>query len=247
MRVDPTDKRREERTPVRLIVEYQDADDFVGDYTENLSSGGTFIHTSRELSVGEPISLVLSFPGLLEPVSVGAIVRWTRGGDDQGVGVQFDPDTDRDRLATVVARVQRRDPKTVTRVVEVLLVEDNRHVLELVRSGLEASGRRTFANELAFTVATAGDGAEAMALLRSQRFDVAIIDMYLPVMNGSIVIQQTRGELGLVDLPIIALSAGGESARTEAIDAGANLFLEKPMRLRQMIELMRQLIDLGPA
>lgn len=243
----PSDKRRHVRTPVTLIVDYDGADDFLGDYTENLSHGGTFIHTARAFEVGAVVQLVLSFPGLLEPVAVEGVVRWARIGEGQGVGVEFVPSSGCDRLAAVAARIERRDPRTVARVIEVLVVEDNRHISELIRSGLEASGRRSFSNELAFTVATAGDGAEALALLRAQRFDVAIIDVYLPVIGGPMLIQQTRRELGLVALPIIALSGGGESARLEALEAGANLFLDKPMRLRQVIESMRQLMDLGAA
>ena len=62
-----------------LFVEYEGADDLLGDYTENLSSGGTFVATNRELPIGTQIQLVLSFPGLLEPVSIVGTVRWTRG------------------------------------------------------------------------------------------------------------------------------------------------------------------------
>ena len=45
-------------------------------------------------------------------------------------------------------------------------------------------------------------------------------------------------------LPIIAVSAGGDRARQFAMTAGADFFLDKPMRLRQIIETMQQLLDL---
>jgi uncharacterized protein (TIGR02266 family) len=245
--VQPADKRRDERTPVTLIVDYDGAEDFLGDYTENLSRGGTFIHTSRTLEVGEAVQLVLSFPGLLEPIAVEAIVRWTRGGDDQGVGVEFVAGAGRDKLARIVERIVRRDPRVVARVCEVLVVEDNHHVAELVRSGLEASARRSFGSELAFTVMTAGDGAAALELLKARAFDVAIVDVYLPVIDGPSVIHQVRHELGLTRLPIIAVSAGGDGARQKALAAGANMFLEKPMRLRQVVESIHQLMNLRDA
>ena len=73
------DQRRDSRESVTLFVEYEGADDLVGDYTENLSSGGTFVATNRPLPIGTEIKLVLSFPGLLEPISVVGTVRWTRG------------------------------------------------------------------------------------------------------------------------------------------------------------------------
>ena len=72
------DQRKSDREPVTLFVEYEGADDLVGDYTENLSSGGTFVATNRALPIGQQIKLVLSFPGLLEPIAIEGTVRWTR-------------------------------------------------------------------------------------------------------------------------------------------------------------------------
>jgi uncharacterized protein (TIGR02266 family) len=249
------DKRRHERQAVTLLVEYEGADDFVGDYTENLSSGGTFVHTSRVLELDTNVRLVLSFPGLLEPIALEGVVRWSRAvagpgvppgspDDEPGVGVEFLAGPGRDKLATIVERIRQRDPKTVSRVVKVLVVEDNPHVSELIRDGLRGSSRRSFGEELAFTFATAENGADALELLKSDAFDAVIIDVYLPVMDGAQVINQARHELGLTDLPIIAVSAGGDSARSSALAAGANIFLDKPMRLRQVIDTMRQLVKL---
>ena len=64
------DKRRDERNPVSLVVDYEGADDLVADYTENLSTGGIFVSTSRVLEIGSEVRLVLSFPGLLEPIRI---------------------------------------------------------------------------------------------------------------------------------------------------------------------------------
>ena len=79
-----------------------------------------------------------------------------------------------------------------------------------------------------------------LSLLKILQFDV-----YLPVLDGPHVITLARQELGLTDLPIIAVSAGGDSARASALAAGANIFLDKPMRLRQVIETMRHLVKIG--
>jgi DNA-binding response OmpR family regulator len=56
------------------------------------------------------------------------------------------------------------------------------------------------------------------------------------------VIDQARGELGLTTLPIIAISVDGETARDSALSAGANMYLPKPMRLREVLDSMRQLV-----
>lgn len=49
---DGEEKRRATREAVTLFVEYEGADDLVGDFTENLSSGGTFVSTNRSLPIG---------------------------------------------------------------------------------------------------------------------------------------------------------------------------------------------------
>jgi uncharacterized protein (TIGR02266 family) len=240
------EKRRDNREPVTLFVEYEGADDLVGDFTENLSSGGTFVATTRELPIGTRVQLVLSFPGLLEPISIEGIVRWKRGAGnpegDAGAGIEFEAGPARDQLAALIDKVRTRDPKTVSRLFRVLVVEDNKHVAQLITEGLRGSSRRDFGG-VSFAFRAAEDGRAAIEILRREKFDALIIDVYLPIMDGPRVIQQARGELGLSELPIIAVSAGGESARRSALEAGANIFLDKPMRLRQVIDTMQRLLS----
>jgi uncharacterized protein (TIGR02266 family) len=250
--VQDDDKRKSDREPVTLFVEYEGADDLVGDYTENLSSGGTFVATNRELPIGTNVHLVLSFPGLLEPISIEGTVRWTRGhqageavlasGEEAGAGIQFTPGPARDQLGHLIAKIRERDPKTVSRLFHVLVVEDNHHVATLIQDGLKGSARREFGGGVSFVVRQAADGRQAVEILKKEPFDALIIDVYLPIMDGAKVIQTVRGELGLVSLPIIAVSAGGDAARRSALDAGANIFLDKPMRLRQVIDTIQKLI-----
>jgi uncharacterized protein (TIGR02266 family) len=244
---DKGDQRRHNRAPVRLIVDYDDANDFIKDYTENLSTGGTFILTNRAFERDTTIQLVLSFPGLVQPLALQGIVRWSRGGEHPGIGVEFISVEDRSRLESLVTAVEAGDVRTVARVVRVLVAEDNPHVAELICTGLGTSAKRLFGDTLMFQCATAPTGAYALELLRTMTFDVAIIDLYMPLVDGTRVIGHAREQLGLVDLPIIAMSAGGEAERKSALTAGANEFLEKPMRLRSVIESMRRLVPLGIA
>jgi uncharacterized protein (TIGR02266 family) len=248
---DP-DQRKSDREPVTLLVEYEGADDLVGDYTENLSSGGTFVATNRELPIGTTIKLVLSFPGLLEPIAIEGEVRWTRGaksatdvlheGEEPGAGIQFFPGPARDQLAAMIDRIRARDPKTVSRLFHLLVVEDNRHVANLIHDGLKGSARRDFGGGISFSVRQAEDGRQAIEFLRKETFDALIVDVYLPVVDGAKVISTARNDLKLTSLPIIAVSAGGDAARKSALTAGANIFLDKPMRLRQVIETIQKLL-----
>jgi uncharacterized protein (TIGR02266 family) len=234
-------QRKHERAAVTLVVDYDGADDFVGDYTENLSKGGTFIHTSRAFEVGSGLRLVLSFPGLLQPVAIDAVVRWTRGEPELGIGVEFLEGPGRDALAVLVERIQRKDPRTVARVVRLLVVDDNTHVSSLICNGLQASAKRS--DDLAFELATAETGNDAIQKLRTDTYDAMLIDVYLPAMDGHKAIEIARKELALAQLPIIAFSAGGPMARQLAVNAGATIFLDKPVRLRQLMDTIRQLIE----
>lgn len=247
---DGADKRRHERNGVLLRVDYDGADDLFGDFTENLSTGGTFVVTTRALAQGTAVRLVLSFPGLLQPIHVDGVVRWSRrgleagSGVEPGVGIEFTPGPAKDHLAVIVDRLRRREPGLVQRVLRVLVVEDNPHVAELIRDGLRGSSKRDPRGDVSFVFSDAHNGREALELLRTERFDAMICDIYLPIIDGAQVIAAVRNDLGQKDLPIIAVSAGGEAARASALAAGANIFLDKPMRLRQVIETMRGLMKL---
>src|SRR5678815_2540778 len=201
--MESEEKRRDARESVTLFVEYEGADDLVGDFTENLSSGGTFVATNRELPIHTHIHLVLSFPGLVEPIAIEGVVRWTRpdGPDgDAGAGIEFEPGPGRDALAAIVERIRARDPKTVSRLFRVLVVEDNKHVTQLIQDGLRGSTRRDFGGGISFVFRTAEDGRQAVEILRREQFDALIVDVYLPILDGPKVILQARSELGLTDV-----------------------------------------------
>src|SRR5688572_19028872 len=187
----PQEKRRQMRAGVTLLVEYEGAEELLSDYTDNLSSGGTFVATARELEVGSAVRLALSFPGLLEPISVDGVVRWIREGEERGVGIEFSEGEGRTRLAEIVERIRSRDPRTVSRLVRVLVVEDNPHVASFLGDGLAGSNKRN-GSDVAFSVRTANNGRDALSLLRTEPFDALIIDIYLPVIDGAHVIDKVR-------------------------------------------------------
>lgn len=223
---------------VHLIVDYEDADDFLADFDENLANGRAWIETDRPLAEGTMVQLRMSFPGLLAPLALDGVVRGAEpdGVNAVAVGVRIGAE-----LAGIVKRIRERDPRVVLPVLDVLIVEDNPHVSQLVANGLAASARRDLGH-VAFRFTTAEDGGAALDLLRRAKFDAAIVDVYLPVLDGPALIRQVRTSLGLVDLPIITMSAGGDSARAAALNAGATVFLGKPVRLREVVETMRRLI-----
>lgn len=232
------DRRPAHKELLRLIVDYESADDFLTDYEQNLTANTAFIETTRTVVVGTIIEIGLAFPGLIQPIVLDALVQNAHAGGLTIALLGGSPA----KLKAIVDRVREKDPKVVSPVVNVLIVEDNKHVCDLVRQGLAGSARREM-RDVTFTFATAEDGAAALELLKTRSFDAAIVDVYLPVLDGASLIQQARTSLGLTKLPIITMSAGGDGARTAALKAGATVFLDKPVRLREVVATMRQLLS----
>jgi len=230
---------------VLLKVDYPDAADFLNDYTINISRGGTLIRVSREIAEGDQVELVLSFPGLLEPINLSGIVRWTHeeGPAEITAGVEFeDQDPERwARLDSLVQRITEGDSSVVSPLVHILVVEDNIHIAKLISDGLTAYLKRN-RDAGAFETRHATNGKEALQLMYDGSYDVVLVDMYLPVMDGHELIQKLRAEERWVNLPIVALSAGGPDARQRAFSAGADFFLNKPIRLSDILSTMGKLM-----
>jgi len=241
-----TEQRRPRRESTTLVVDYEGADELVAEVTETLAAGHTFIHTERTLAVGAELELALSFPGLLTPVRLPVVVRSTgdagEHGEAAGVGVEIRRDAgDVAAVTKLLERIARGDTALIGRVCQVLIVEDNPHVARLIREGLIGGTRRAF-DDVRFVFETAANGRDALAMLTARRFDIMVIDIYLPVLDGPSVIREVRASKALRSLPIIAVSAGGTSAQEEALEAGADFFLAKPMRLTDLVESMRKLM-----
>ena len=89
------------------------------------------------------------------------------------------------------------------------------------------------------------NGRAAVERLRAtpHDFDLVLMDVQMPVMDGLEATRAIRGELGLVDLPVIALTAGAmESQRELALAAGMNGFIAKPFRLKEMVSALTPLL-----
>jgi CheY-like chemotaxis protein len=232
------DRQPAKKELLRLIVDYDNANEFLADYEANLTASSAFIGTTRNISIATIIEVGFAFPGLVDTIVLDAVVT---AAQQDGLTVAFLQGGSA-KLKAIVERVRVRDPKIMSPVVNVLIVEDNKHVCDLVRQGLAGSARREM-RDVTFTFETAENGAIALELLKTRTYDAAIVDVYLPVLDGASLIQQARTLLGLTKLPIITMSAGGDGARSAALKAGASVFLDKPVRLREVVATMRQLLS----
>lgn len=91
---DTTERRRQHRLPMQIQVQYATVDEFMADWTANISIGGMYIQTQTPLAVGTRFRLQFTLPGIARPFDCVAQVRWTVPPTDgkriPGMGVRFD-------------------------------------------------------------------------------------------------------------------------------------------------------------
>lgn len=108
----------------------------------------------------------------------------------------------------------------------VLVIEDEQTIARNVVEYLEGAGHR---------VDIAYDGQAALAQLASQTFDVVVLDLGLPRLDGQQVLQQLRHRLGAVT-PVLVLTARDTLASKQAsFEAGADDYLVKPFSLAELL------------
>ncbi|MBN9498231.1 MAG: response regulator transcription factor [Alphaproteobacteria bacterium] len=117
----------------------------------------------------------------------------------------------------------------------ILVVDDEAQIQRFLGHALTASG---------YTVAAALDGKAALKLFASGGFDLAIVDLGLPGIDGLTVIGQIRQTS---DLPIIVLSANDtEDRKIEALDMGADDFVGKPFGIGELLARVRACLRKRP-
>ena len=116
----------------------------------------------------------------------------------------------------------------------ILLAEDNEANISTVSSYLRAKGYR---------ILLAKNGEEAIALAKSENPNLILMDIQMPGMDGLEAMQHIRCDPNLVDLPIIALTALAMTGdRDRCLAAGANDYLTKPVKLKQLASTIQQLL-----
>lgn len=115
---------------------------------------------------------------------------------------------------------------------ELLLVEDNSRISEFIVKGLEESG---------FSVVLAENGIEARTLISQKEWDLILLDIMLPDIDGIELLQYTRYKKILT--PILVISALGDPEdRIKALDLGADDYLTKPFLFRELLAHINALI-----
>lgn len=111
---------------------------------------------------------------------------------------------------------------------KILIVEDEANIRELLRLYLEREG---------YTVIEAENGVEGVKQWKSEKPDMLLLDVMMPVMDGWSVCREIRESS---DVPIIMLTAKGETAdRVSGLEMGADDYIVKPLEMAEVIARVR--------
>jgi len=111
----------------------------------------------------------------------------------------------------------------------ILLIEDESRIQAFVRRGLDAEG---------YGVVSAGNGRDGLSLARSSDWDLVVLDLLLPGLNGLRVLQEIHHDQP--ELPVLVLSARGDlRTKLRGFELGATDYIPKPFALDELLARVR--------
>src|SRR5512147_3192686 len=117
---------------------------------------------------------------------------------------------------------------------KILIVDDEPDIVELVTYNLKKDG---------FRVTTASGGEEALDKIRKGAFDLVVLDLMLPGIQGVEICRIIRNDPKTAATPIIMLTAKGEEAdRVVGLESGADDYMTKPFSARELIARIRAVL-----
>jgi CheY-like chemotaxis protein len=121
----------------------------------------------------------------------------------------------------------------------ILTVDDDASIRELIEATLSMVGHE---------VTMAADGTEALAKLKKRRFDLVILDIMMPELDGYQVLERIREMPSRADTPVIVLTAKHDpSGVTREMDAGAVDHLAKPFHPNELQDAVTRALEGGEA
>jgi two-component system chemotaxis response regulator CheY len=115
-----------------------------------------------------------------------------------------------------------------------LTVDDSPSVRKLVKFTLKAKG---------YEVRSAGDGLEALDLLKQEAFDAIILDINMPRMNGLEFLRTIKADDQYAGMPVIMLTTEGQDEdKDKAVALGATAYMVKPFKPTQLLMLLERIL-----
>jgi len=122
---------------------------------------------------------------------------------------------------------------------KILVVDDEPHIRRILQFLLEQEG---------FTVEMAEDGEQALTVLESSVPDLILLDVMMPKLDGFSVLDRVRGKFETERIPVIMLTAKGESSeKVRGLRGGANDYLTKPFDHEELLLRMRNMLAANQA
>ncbi|MBI4974949.1 MAG: response regulator, partial [Candidatus Omnitrophica bacterium] len=114
----------------------------------------------------------------------------------------------------------------------ILVIEDEKKITDFIRKGLKEEG---------YAVDVAYDGEEGFFLVKTNDYDLILLDLMLPKMDGITVCKRLRGEG--ISTPVLMLTAKETvKDRVTGLDAGADDYLTKPFAFEELLARVRALL-----
>jgi len=93
-------------------------------------------------------------------------------------------------------------------------------------------------------VIEATDGVDALKKLAGQKFDMLLVDINMPIMDGLKLVSLVRADPSNKDVPIIMITTeGAEEDRKRALSLGANAYLTKPIQTQELLRVVNQYLN----
>jgi CheY-like chemotaxis protein len=213
------ERRQHQRFPLLLRVGFAGGE---VEWTENISAGGLFVRSTRQLERGKPIEVEVSFPGVLQPLTIAGAVAWSRPGSawqPAGFGIQ--------------AEGGREQLESLARAAEAKTSASGKFPVLAVKLAV-ATARAP----IEVTPAANPEGALA-ALDEPPR--LVLTSLFAPATECLRMIKELRGR---VKAPIVALSNGSADEDQRALQAGAVAVISKPARLETVYDTVATLLRL---
>lgn len=119
---------------------------------------------------------------------------------------------------------------------KILTVDDSVSIRKMIEFALKSKG---------YAVAGAGDGQEGLeSLERGDRFDLVILDINMPRMDGLTLLKNIRARESWARLPVLMLTTEGQDAdRDTAIGLGASDYMVKPFKPTELLDRVAKLLE----
>lgn len=220
----------------------------ITEYIEDISIGGCFISTNLDIPLAEKIGIELSFPSIVEKFVMEGVVVWKRTPIPRrnirgGIGVKFEVSPQmRKRLEQFLLPLMsdRGGLPPIDRPFKIIIAEDNPHILGMYKYGIQRLAKYELPSDKMVLISEVTEAKDVDEIIFKEEFDLLILDFYIPMFSGDEVIKRLRSSG--VEKPILVISGGGEEGREKALSAGADMYLDKPITVNDLIANIKRLL-----